>query len=90
MRLQIVLMTQIRTGVFTPSVPLAAVEKDDGSSIQFGPVMSARQLKRMKRMKRVFELIILLIFAIPAFAVSAGTDVKTSLTGKVTDKASRG
>jgi iron complex outermembrane receptor protein len=80
-------MTQIRTGVFTPSVPLAAVEKDDGSSIQFGPVMSARQLKRMKRMKRVFELIILLIFAIPAFAVSAGTDVKTSLTGKVTDKA---
>ena len=38
-------------------------------------------------MKRVFELFILLITAMPAFAIPAGADVKTTLTGTVTDKA---
>ncbi|MEO5584102.1 MAG: carboxypeptidase-like regulatory domain-containing protein, partial [Flavobacteriales bacterium] len=38
-------------------------------------------------MKRVFQLIILLITAVPVLAAPSGVDGRTSLTGKVKDKA---
>lgn len=38
-------------------------------------------------MIRVFKVLILLIFAMPAFALPVGEDVKTSLSGTVKDKA---